>query len=83
MDLSWRVVCMLFLIQKGNISGMGKIYTPENYYIEGYFINSEPYGDVRFVFDNGDFYVGETKNYKADGQGIFHQNGVTYGGTFK
>ena len=40
--------------------------------------------DLEYTFDNGDHYVGEWKNGKMHGQGIFtHNDGNKYDGEFK
>lgn len=54
------------------IDGLGIMFWPDGgTKYEGQFKLNQPHGKGRKIFANGEYYVGDFKNGKADGYGVF------------
>ena len=51
-------------------------YSNGNILYEGDFINGKPEGNGKFIYENGNYYIGQFKNCLRNGKGIlFYSNG--------
>lgn len=76
-------------VKDGKKWGQGQYYLADETIIEGNFENDELVGKGKIMYNTGDVYIGDIKDYKASGEGTLtykthgeYKQGGTYKGSF-
>lgn len=64
------------------MNGQGVFYLPDGSFVRGFCLDNEMVGEARFIRNNGNYYQGQIKDNKANGQGVMYENGVQFKGYF-
>ena len=71
-----------FTMQGGKIHGFGRFLLPDGSYLRCRSNENFGEGKCRMIRPNGDYYEGEIKYFKANGEGRYRQCSITYQGEF-
>ena len=69
--------------QDGKTHGKGEFYLPDSSYLKCISDENQPSGNCILIKPNKDYYVGEMKDYQANGKGKLKEGETMYEGEFK